>query len=63
MTEFQARTIEAAVFVTVILAAMVALDVPGWQRWAMYAGVRVGAWRAWGCYRDADIYREAWGLE
>lgn len=47
----------------IFLAAMVALDVPGWQRWAMYAGVRVGAWRAWGCYRDADIYREAWGLE
>lgn len=47
----------------IFLAAMVALDVPAWQRRAMYAGVRIGAWRAWGCYRDADIYREAWGLE
>jgi hypothetical protein len=27
--------------------AMEAEDVPGWQRWLMYAGVRVGGWSAY----------------
>jgi len=40
------------------LDAMAGLGVPRWQRWAMWAGVRVGAWGAWNNCRDADAYRE-----
>jgi len=29
------------------LDAMVACKVPGWKRWLMYLGVRVGGWIAW----------------
>lgn len=47
----------------IFLAAMVSLGVPGWQRWAMYAGVRIMAFIAWDKYRDKDLFRDAFGVE
>lgn len=38
----------------IFLAAMGALDVSTWQQWAMWAGVRIGAFPAWNGYRRAE---------
>jgi hypothetical protein len=35
----------------VLLEAMEVLDVEWWKRRAIYAGVRVGGWKAWGDHR------------
>jgi hypothetical protein len=35
----------------VLLEAMEVLDVSRWKRRAIYAGVRVGGWKAWGDHR------------
>lgn len=38
----------------VLLEAMCVLGVAQWQRWAIYAGVRVGGWLVWSRYRRQD---------
>jgi hypothetical protein len=42
-----------------LFEAMGVLGVTGWQRWAIYAGVRAGGWVAWGRYREAEAARAA----
>lgn len=42
----------------VLNEAMGVCGVSGWQRWAIYAGVRVGGWKRWNEYRAAEQARE-----
>lgn len=41
----------------VLYEAMGVCGVPAWQRWVIYAGVRVGGGRIWDSYRAADRAR------
>jgi hypothetical protein len=45
------------------LDAMEVLGVSFPTRWAMWAGVRVGAFPAWNNYRRDDVFREEMGFE
>jgi hypothetical protein len=38
------------------LEAMIALDVPVWKQWALYSGVRAGAFPAWNKYQKQRIF-------
>ncbi len=38
----------------VFYEALGVLEVPWWKRKVMYAGVRIGGWRAWNRYRKKD---------
>jgi hypothetical protein len=38
----------------VLLEAMACCEVPTWQRWTIYLGVRVGGWLVWGRYRARE---------
>ena len=38
----------------VFLEAMKARKKPWWTRWSMFAGVRLGGWKAWGDHRKKD---------
>jgi hypothetical protein len=37
----------------ILLEAMGVMGLPFWQRWPIYAGVRVGGWAAWNAHRAA----------
>lgn len=37
----------------VLLEAMTVMDLPWWQRWPIYLGVRAGGWKAWNDHRKA----------
>ena len=41
----------------VLLEGMEVLDVPRWQRWAIYAGIRLGGWLTWWRYRRMEKRR------